>query len=1214
MSAFSQSGDKWATGGNNLSSGDFLGSKNNQPLVLKTNNTQRAVFTATGWFGLGLAAPSCMFDVEGDGRINNFNILANITVGNSLSVAKIFSPTGTVNFDGSNIITTAGIKGASLNISGTGTLNSLHIGQNATILGQISVPAIVSPSGILDFINNNIQTTGTISSGSLITGAISNTNFAGMGNGIVTFNETGVFQALEYNGDAGTVLYGNGTFGSLPPLDLIAGTGLSFDGNVLNSVWVEKDEYSLFSNTHKYYGLGTNNPQTHLHVKGITDCYVHPDLPPGPGRRSTVLRLEDEVINNMVLELNRTIWWDVTISGVQKKLLFTNSVAGEDYPVLTLKEMGNVGIGILNPEAKLHVAGNAIFDGDAAVTGNITAGIITADSLNIANTVLTSVHVSDTLKIGSGTIYLTSNSDGLEGSTNEIFTKDEALLIQSNSAMNGQNTIINALDGYVGIGIQDMNPTAKLDVEGTLRFRENGEQQNYVLTTDNMGNAKWKKNISYSVGTGLSLSGDYPNFIISSTAQNYSASDGLLLNNNNFTANFGSVAGTIAEGNHVHSQLHNQTHSITSATDHTASNWKLFYSDNNGQVQELGFGTMEQILKSNGPNSAPSWTTSPAGSVTNVQGMLPISVENNYTAPVISVATNSLNSAGVVTQGEGNPNKIWKTDGSGNPDWRDENLLTEGTGISITGNVINSVWSKANNDVYCNNSGKVGIGTETPLKKLHIKTVNDLSTADNEGGVSGSMRIENEVIGGTTSMWDIEPFGGGQGFKNRLQIGLPDQTPNISFTDDGKVAIGKTYAGVGWDLQNDVGGLTRLKLDVNGDARFTKVNDPLNYLRIGYNGVHAIMDCYGPTDDALLINWYSGKNVIVGGNPEATNTGNFITCHSTFLATDNGNVGIGVNSAIEKLEVNGAIKISNSTTHTDGSITWDGTDFMGWNNGVSIPFSGFWKKNNTNLFYETGTVTIGSIAAIESGVLSLKSGYGNWLTFGRTSNNGVWKFSNPANQNGFMLSFKDNAGQNHDGYLTITDNGYTGIGTTNPIAKLHIKGDNNLSPAMIIEGYTNSYIGWYPQGINAPRRAWTGFSYDNPVSTSFVICNEYDEGDILLIPDGTGNVGIGLWNPTYKLDVNGTIHAKRVLVNNNFADFVFYDDYKLKELKDVEAFINKNKHLPDVPSEKNILKNGLDLGEISKIQMQKIEELFLYIIEQQKQIDELKRQIENKNK
>ena len=75
-----------------------------------------------------------------------------------------------------------------------------------------------------------------------------------------------------------------------------------------------------------------------------------------------------------------------------------------------------------------------------------------------------------------------------------------------------------------------------------------------------------------------------------------------------------------------------------------------------------------------------------------------------------------------MTQGEGNPNKIWKTDGSGNPDWRDENLLTEGTGISITGNVINSVWSKANNDVYCNNSGKVGIGTETPLKKLHIKT------------------------------------------------------------------------------------------------------------------------------------------------------------------------------------------------------------------------------------------------------------------------------------------------------------------------------------------------------------------------------------------------------------------------------------------------------------------------------------------------------------
>jgi len=88
--------------------------------------------------------------------------------------------------------------------------------------------------------------------------------------------------------------------------------------------------------------------------------------------------------------------------------------------------------------------------------------------------------------------------------------------------------------------------------------------------------------------------------------------------------------------------------------------------------------------------------------------------------------------------------------------------------------------------------------------------------------------------------------------------------------------------------------------------------------------------------------------------------------------------------------------------------------------------------------------------------------------------------------------------------------------------------------------------------------------------------------------------------------IYGTLRATKMNVDAKWwADFVFDADYELKSLAEVEAFIVENKHLPDVPSEEEVLANGLDLGEMQAIQQQKIEELTLYIIQQQKQMDAL---------
>jgi len=104
----------------------------------------------------------------------------------------------------------------------------------------------------------------------------------------------------------------------------------------------------------------------------------------------------------------------------------------------------------------------------------------------------------------------------------------------------------------------------------------------------------------------------------------------------------------------------------------------------------------------------------------------------------------------------------------------------------------------------------------------------------------------------------------------------------------------------------------------------------------------------------------------------------------------------------------------------------------------------------------------------------------------------------------------------------------------------------------------------------------------------------------------TGFVGIGTENPQSLLAVAGKITAQEVEVTmTGWADFVFADDYYLRPLTEVEQFINANRHLPDVPSEVEVLQNGVNVGEMSATLLQKIEELTLYIIDLNKRIAEL---------
>lgn len=114
----------------------------------------------------------------------------------------------------------------------------------------------------------------------------------------------------------------------------------------------------------------------------------------------------------------------------------------------------------------------------------------------------------------------------------------------------------------------------------------------------------------------------------------------------------------------------------------------------------------------------------------------------------------------------------------------------------------------------------------------------------------------------------------------------------------------------------------------------------------------------------------------------------------------------------------------------------------------------------------------------------------------------------------------------------------------------------------------------------------------------------------MTIKANSGNIGIGTSNPQAKLAVNGDIFSKKVKVTQTgWPDYVFEKDYKIPTLEEVEAFIKKNKHLPDVPSAATIEKEGLDLGSNQAVLLKKIEELTLYLIEQNKRIEAQERKI-----
>ncbi len=102
----------------------------------------------------------------------------------------------------------------------------------------------------------------------------------------------------------------------------------------------------------------------------------------------------------------------------------------------------------------------------------------------------------------------------------------------------------------------------------------------------------------------------------------------------------------------------------------------------------------------------------------------------------------------------------------------------------------------------------------------------------------------------------------------------------------------------------------------------------------------------------------------------------------------------------------------------------------------------------------------------------------------------------------------------------------------------------------------------------------------------------------------------GAWKSAFSVGVNGRVVANRIALDvGSFPDYVFDESYDLMPLEEVEAFIQKNKHLPKMPSETEVVKNGMDVAQINTILVEKVEELTLYTIALKKELENLKNEL-----
>jgi hypothetical protein len=295
------------------------------------------------------------------------------------------------------------------------------------------------------------------------------------------------------------------------------------------------------------------------------------------------------------------------------------------------------------------------------------------------------------------------------------------------------------------------------------------------------------------------------------------------------------------------------------------------------------------------------------------------------------------------------------------------------------------------------------------------------------------------------------------------------------------------------------------------------------------------------------------------------------------------------------------------TTRSIGSkvILWNAAlnaTTSGWDIGMETNHMWFGVASQSNAqgfkFYG-GTTQIGRIDGVGNSQWEGQGRFKGWLT--GTAATGPAAEIGVSGGNADLIGYDRTAGSYIPLLLiggtsatnitpVLINNVGVGIGATSSsfYSKLSIYDPLDGKASMTFQSNVDSRF-WISEGGNVLKIGATGGN----VAPSTGVINITN----------TGNVGIGTLTPQSEFSVKGTITAQRVkVIQTGWADYVFHKSYQLPSLADVEAYVHSNQHLEGIPSAAEVAKDGVDVGEMNKKLLAKVEELTLYLIEQNKKI------------
>lgn len=582
-------------------------------------------------------------------------------------------------------------------------------------------------------------------------------------------------------------------------------------------------------------------------------------------------------------------------------------------------------------------------------------------------------------------------------------------------------------------------------------------------------------------------------------------------------------------------------------------------------------------------------------------------------------------------------------------------------GNGTWGNLPNgaSLWQQNGSGVFYD-QGYVGIGTQFPVFQLDVAGDARISNNLYVGGgivISDKMRanidiktrlmeadsikmgIDKVIYGETKVDGDIKA-------KHKLEV-------------DGEAKFnGNLISATGFTFDGNNG--LSYSTDLNGKGTFSYGNNtilrppvvpcaagPQSWANHQMGGMLQIYDPNFPTQSGLLNfqTWYDVQNNRGASSIDASIAGttatgglllNFFCGNNTFINTNNGlpnrggniymgervsmakNVGIGNPYSNDNFEDATALNIfANENNQTAIKInSYNGTvkaiDLVNTDN---TPYFTVWQNGKT---FINGDVTIKDLSL--QGTRSVLVDNNGKLVVGTTTTQTTtnWALGGNAISNSTVeyigtLNQKDlNINTFNIPRIVVKENGWIGINTTTPTGIFEIR--DQTGATITFSG--NSWGDWYSSSSFRPHFAvGKDFSiYEGePALSTTVRC--------FWIKDGKTHIGEGLPTPAtthqnamLTVGGNGKIACKELYVikPDNWADYVFENNYKLLSLKEVEAYYTKNKHLPGVPSGKELDETGISTAEMDATLLKKIEELTLYVVELQKKVEALEKEKGNK--